>query len=131
MRVLLITAVEAELSAALPGATPVAGLPYRAVSLGPCIGAAVGAVGPVAAAVHTSRLLGAVEVDLVVSAGLGGGFSGRSNIGDLVLASWVRYADLGAATDDGFLPAEDMGFAGGSALVPVSLPDIPGAVTGG
>ncbi|EXG79519.1 futalosine hydrolase [Cryptosporangium arvum] len=97
MRVLVVTAVRAELDAA-----GVTGL--------------VGGVGPVAAAVSTAMALAANEYDLVVSAGLAGGFSGRAPIGSVVVASTVRWADLGAATDEGFLDLSGLGLAGGDAL---------------
>lgn len=131
MRILVITAVEAERDAALPGGSPVNGPPYPTLVSGDCFVAAVGAVGPVAAAVAASRMLTALDpVDLIVSAGLGGGFSGRAEIGDLVVANASVLADLGAATDDGFLDVATMGFAGGSPLVPISPDLVDGAING-
>ncbi|MFG1920704.1 futalosine hydrolase [Cryptosporangium sp. NPDC048952] len=97
MRVLFVTAVQAELDAA-----GVTGL--------------VGGVGPVAAAVSTARALAVEKYDLVVSTGLAGGFSDRAPIGSVVVASTTRWADLGAATDEGFLDLSGLGLAGGDVL---------------
>lgn len=102
MRLLVVTAVQAELDAALADAEGVDGL--------------AGGVGPVAAGVSTVRALAAKNYDLVVSAGLAGGFSGRAPIGSIVVADTVRWADLGAATDEGFLDLAGLGQAGGDVL---------------
>jgi len=101
MRLLVVTAVQAELDAADPDGR-MAGL--------------VGGVGPVAAGVSTARALAADSYDLVVSAGLAGGFNGRAPIGSLVVADAVRWADLGAATEEGFLDLAGLGLAGGDVL---------------
>jgi futalosine hydrolase len=95
-------------------------LPYQALLAGDVVIAA-GGVGPIAAAVATSRLLAAFEragqpVELVVSAGLAGGFAGRAAIGDVVVADTVAFADLGASTDDGFLDLTGLGLSGGAPL---------------
>lgn len=117
MTVLVVTAVPAERDAAAArlDASPAPSLPYDAVTAGDVILAA-GGVGPVAAAVATSRLLAAVPVDLVISAGIAGGFAGRAAIGDLVVARECTFADLGAATDEGFLDLGGLGLAGGAPL---------------
>ncbi|GAA3386551.1 futalosine hydrolase [Cryptosporangium minutisporangium] len=104
MRVLLVTAVPAELDAALGDVAP-----------GPITGLA-GGVGPVAAAVSTAMALASGEYDLVVSAGLAGGFAGRAPIGSVVVADTVRWADLGADTEEGFLDLTGLGLAGGDVL---------------
>ncbi|SHM97057.1 futalosine hydrolase [Cryptosporangium aurantiacum] len=104
MRLLLVTAVPAELDAALPGGS-------RAGVTG-----LAGGVGPVAAAVSTAMALASGTYDLVVSAGLAGGFAERAPIGSIVVADTVRWADLGAATDEGFLDLSGLGLAGGDVL---------------
>lgn len=123
MRALIVSAVAAERDAAvrrLGPSSPQPDLPYDAVSAGDVV-AAVGGVGPVAAAVATSRLLAALErgagpVDLVISAGIAGGFPGRADIGDVLVADRVVFADLGAATDEGFLDLAALGLSGGAPL---------------
>jgi futalosine hydrolase len=118
--ILVVTAVEAERDAVVRDLGP-----QDLVHIGPYRGVAVdtrcdgevhafhGGVGPAAAAVTTATLLAlGPAYDLVVSAGVAGGFSGRSAIGDLALASQVVAADLGAATDDGFRTLRDLGFGG-------------------
>jgi futalosine hydrolase len=142
--VLVVTAVAAERDAAvrrLGPSEPRPDLPYDAVAAGNVI-AAAGGVGPVAAAVAVARLLAALDragtpASLVVSAGIAGGFAGRARIGDAVIARNAVFADLGAATDDGFLDLAGLGLAGGAPLAsPVTLDGLPtgnvlrGLVTG-
>jgi futalosine hydrolase len=71
--------------------------------------------------VATSRLITALQragvpIELVVSAGIAGGFAGRAAVGDVVVASAVAFADLGATTDDGFLDLTGLGLTGGAPL---------------
>ncbi|HSP37365.1 MAG TPA: futalosine hydrolase [Frankiaceae bacterium] len=98
-----------------------------------------GGVGPAAAASATASVLAAAsatasglagsgQFDLVLSAGIGGGFTGRAGVGDLVAASEIRAADLGAVGADGFLSVDDLGF--GSSLVPAVDLGVPGAHVG-
>lgn len=100
-RLLVVTAVRAELDAAVPDGR-VTGI--------------AGGVGPVAAAVSTAMALASGNYDMVVSAGLAGGFPGRAPIGSIVVASSTRWADLGADTDEGFLDLAGLGLAGGDVL---------------
>jgi futalosine hydrolase len=123
LTVLVVTAVVAERDAALRDLGPArpAGLPYDALRAGDVVVAA-GGVGPVAAAVATSRLLALAPFRLVISAGIAGGFDGRAAIGDIVVARTSAFADLGAATDDGFLDLSGLGLTGGRPLVsPVTV----------
>ncbi|MFN2559767.1 MAG: futalosine hydrolase [Jatrophihabitans sp.] len=96
MKVLVVTAVPAEceaIAAALPADADVALL--------------VGGVGPAAVAAATARALDGV--DLVLSAGIGGGF-GALSAGEVAVASTIAFADLGAETPDGFVPLSQLGF---------------------
>lgn len=52
---------------------------------------------------------------LVISAGIGGGFPGRADVGSLVVADAMVAADLGSQTPDGFLSVDELGF--GSSIV--------------
>ncbi|WP_233604200.1 futalosine hydrolase [Micromonospora sp. HM5-17] len=102
-RVLLVTAVEAEAEAVR------AGLVTDAVTV-----ASVG-VGPAAAAAGTARLIALAEAGgepyrAVISAGIGGGFTGRVSVGGTVLATRSVAADLGAESPDGFLTLDELGF---------------------
>ena len=119
MSVLVICAVAAERYAVvrnLGSATPVevAGL------AGVTVETAAGSVqvfdsgpGPVAAALSTASLLAlGPDYDLVVSAGIAGGFRGRADIGDVVLADQVIAADQGVMTDEGFSTLRDLGLPG-------------------
>jgi futalosine hydrolase len=91
--VLVVCAVEAERAAILAAGT-------RAEVL-------VGGVGPAAAAAATAGALDGVE--LVLSAGIGGGFAPLVP-GDVAVASSIVFADLGAETAEGFRPVSALGF---------------------
>lgn len=64
----------------------------------------VGGIGPAASAAATSAALAAQRYDLVVSAGIAGGFP-PLQVGDIAVAASIVHADLGAESSDGsFLP---------------------------
>ena len=113
-RILVVTAVEAERDAVLRGLAGT-GIEEPAVA----IDAIAGGVGPAAAAASTAAALACTTApyDLVISAGIGGGFPGLAAIGALVLADSIVSADLGAETPEapGFLGIDELGF--GSARV--------------
>jgi futalosine hydrolase len=72
-------------------------------------------VGPALAAASTASALTAAALqgdpyDLVVSAGIGGGFQPEASVGSLVVADEIVAADLGAETDDGFVSVTELGF---------------------
>ena len=95
MQLLVVTAVEAE-RAAILAATSSA----RVVTVG---------VGPAAAAAGAARAMAEQPAEVVVCAGIGGGF-GPVGIGDVVVASTIAHADLGAESAEGFLPMSTLGF---------------------
>jgi len=74
-------------------------------------------VGPAAAAANTAKVLARTEYKLVISAGIGGGFSGKTEEGSLVVANEIVAADLGAETPEGFMSLDDLGF--GFTKIPV------------
>jgi len=98
-RVLVVTAVEAERLAVARG------LGYRAVVL-------AGGVGQAAAAATTARAIATAprSYDLVLCAGIAGGFDGRADLGSTVLAARSIAADLGAESPDGFIDLDELGF---------------------
>lgn len=106
LQVLVVTAVPAERDAVLRGLA--GSRRFEVVAAG---------VGPVASAIGTTKALAARRYDLVVVAGIAGGFVGRAAIGSLVVASRIIAADLGAQTAEGFATLDELGF--GSASVPV------------
>ncbi len=109
MRVLVVTAVDAEraaVAAALDGAPDV-----TVTTVG---------VGPVEAAARTAVALTGGPYDLVVNAGIGGGF-GPLAPGDIAVAASIVFADLGAETADGFVPLSALGFGGESYDVAAKL----------
>lgn len=52
-------------------------------------------VGPVEAALHTARKLALAKYEVVVNAGIGGAFPGRSRVGDAVFVTQDTFADFG------------------------------------
>jgi futalosine hydrolase len=105
VRILVVTAVEAERAAI---ATAVAGTGRSSVEV------IVGGVGPACAAAATAFALcagtdAAAAPDLVLSAGIGGGFAPLAP-GEIAVASSIVFADLGAETPEGFVSAAELGF---------------------
>ncbi|MEV5981971.1 futalosine hydrolase [Streptomyces sp. NPDC052114] len=109
-RVLVATAVPAERDAVVRGLPDGAGIDVVAVG-----------VGPAAAAAATALRLAAAPYDLVVCAGIGGGFQPDAPVGSLVVADEITVADLGAETPDGFAPVTELGFGAVTHRPPRSL----------
>ncbi|MFF4213797.1 futalosine hydrolase [Streptomyces sp. NPDC001796] len=128
-RVLVATAVPVERDAVarafaspatevrLPGATlhRTGAYDLLAAGVGPALAAASTATALTAAALEGS------PYDLVVSAGIAGGFAPGAPVGSLVVADAIVAADLGAETADGFLPVTELGFGTVSHRPPESL----------
>jgi futalosine hydrolase len=93
VNVLVVCAVEAERAAIVA-----AGAQARVV---------VGGVGPAAAAATTA--IESAGADLVLAAGIGGGFTPLAP-GEVAVASTIVFADLGAETANGFVPVSALGF---------------------
>ncbi|WP_432076100.1 futalosine hydrolase [Streptomyces wuyuanensis] len=127
MRVLVVTAVRAEADSVAAGLRPDGPVTshripgghtlHRCAGTGTVVDVLAGGVGPAAAAAATATALtaaasapGAPPYDLVVSAGIGGGFAGVAPLGAVVVADAMVAADLGAQTPDGHLPVEELGF---------------------
>ncbi|MEV5527979.1 futalosine hydrolase [Streptomyces prunicolor] len=101
LRVLVATAVPAERDAVARAFTHSAGFTCDVIAAG---------VGPAAAAAATAVALAGTPYDLVVSAGIAGGFQPEAPVGSLVIADEITVADLGAETPDGFVPVTELGF---------------------
>lgn len=106
-RLLVVTAVPAERDAVTAAGLREAGLPDADVI--------VAGVGPAAAAAGTATALALAEAagkpyGLVVSAGIAGGFWPVAPVGHVTVAETIVAADLGVATDDGFVPVAELGF---------------------
>ncbi|PZS16162.1 MAG: futalosine hydrolase [Pseudonocardiales bacterium] len=112
MRVLVVTAVDAEraaILAALPGpATSCVQGPQPVAQAGG-IAVLAGGVGPAAAAAAASAALASGDYGLVIAAGIGGGFE-PVGVGAIAVASTITFADLGAETETGFAPSSELGF---------------------
>ena len=95
MKLLVVTAVDAEREAVLACTSDVT--------------VVVGGVGVAEAAAATATELARTEYDLVVNAGIGGGFAPLA-VGDIAVAARSVFADLGVESDDGFTPVSELGF---------------------
>ncbi|RUT35483.1 futalosine hydrolase [Paenibacillus zeisoli] len=114
-RVLIMTAVPAEQEAV-----------QRGLLTGPgeaAVDVRLAGVGSAAAAASTARILATAAdgYDLVISAGIGGGFPGLAEIGTVVVASAITAADLGAETQEGFSSVDELGFGSSSIAVQAEL----------
>ena len=140
-RLLIVTAVAAERDAVLdalpdrPAGGELAGLPVlRAASPAGLVDVVAGGVGPVAAALSAAALLAAARYDLVLAAGVAGGFPPAA-VGGLVVADRVCFADLGAELPDGgFAALPELGLGEVSLAADPALAGLlagrTGAVTG-
>lgn len=97
--ILIVTSVEAEKQAILKslGDDP----RFQVETIG---------VGPMLAAAKTVELLMKDSYDVVINMGVAGGFPGVVKVGDIVVASEMIAADLGAESSAGFKPIEELGF---------------------
>ncbi|CAM5690303.1 Futalosine hydrolase OS=Streptomyces albaduncus OX=68172 GN=mqnB PE=3 SV=1 [Streptomyces griseoloalbus] len=131
VHLLVVTAVAAERDAAARGLCPVTTCPppatpgrstVRVTTGGAGLGhlpiradLVAGGVGPAASAATTAAALTAAAArdepyDLVISAGIAGGFAPVAALGSVVVADRVVAADLGADSPDGFLSVDTLGF---------------------
>ena len=95
MSLLVLTAVAAERDAILAARPDIAVL--------------VGGAGPAASAAAASAALAGGGYDLVISAGVAGGFA-PVGVGAIAVAATIAFADLGAETTEGFVPIAALGF---------------------
>ncbi|MGW1229171.1 futalosine hydrolase [Streptomyces sp. NPDC001478] len=135
MRVLVVTAVPVERDAvtrAFRGGaeTAVHRIPGAEIHRAGPWDVLAGEAGPAAAAASAAFALAAERYDLVVSAGIGGGFAPAAPVGSLVVASRIVAADLGAETPEGFLPVTELGFGRSFHLPPRSLVRAVAAASG-
>ncbi|WP_227939202.1 futalosine hydrolase [Alkalihalobacillus deserti] len=96
-RILVVTSVEAEKQAVLRGLGHIQGVEVAVVG-----------VGVVSAAVNTAFILAATKFDLVINAGIAGGFKGKIDVESIVVSSELIAADLGAETQGGFSNLEEL-----------------------
>ncbi|MFJ3926415.1 futalosine hydrolase [Streptomyces sp. NPDC090022] len=134
MRALVVTAVTAEADSVVAGLTPHPDTPAPEPRLLPggypvsrrdlpglAVDVLVAGVGPAAAAAGTATALARADYDVVVSAGIGGGFAPAAPPGSLVVADAVVAADLGAQTPEGFATVTELGFGHSVHLPPADL----------
>jgi futalosine hydrolase len=112
-RILVVTAVAAERDAVLADRRAAIGAidgieVQRAMTQAGMVDVVAGGVGPIASTL-TSALALRHGYDLVISAGIAGGFD-PVEVGDVAVASAVVHADLGADTPDGFASMADLGW---------------------
>ncbi|SCF94539.1 futalosine hydrolase [Streptomyces sp. Ncost-T10-10d] len=142
MRVLVVTAVPAERDAVTRAFGDVSEVAAREVpgarlhrvdapgGRNVVVDVLAGGAGPAAAAAATAFGLASGPYDLVVSAGIGGGFAPVAPVGSLVVARRIVAADLGAETPEGFVPVTALGFGRDRYLPPRSLVRDVAAATG-
>jgi futalosine hydrolase len=109
MKILIVTSVYAEKKAIKEGLGNHDNIDIEVVG-----------VGPICAAVETTKLLGKKKYELVICAGIAGGFAKHTSIGTLVISDRVISADLGAQSPEGFLSLEELSL--GTTHFPVSPP---------
>jgi futalosine hydrolase len=112
-RILIVTAATAERDAVLAGRTPAIGMVdgievHRTTTPAGLLDVIATGVGPVAASVATGCALRS-GYDLVISAGIAGGFP-AAELEAVVVADAVVHADLGAETADGFASMAELGW---------------------
>ncbi|MEU6340107.1 futalosine hydrolase [Streptomyces sp. NPDC046977] len=113
-RLLVVTAVAAERDAVVrafgsrPAEHPLPG--GRTALRAPTATVLAAGVGPAAAAAGTAAALASAPYDLVVSAGIAGGFEPVARIGSTLVAESIVAADLGAEGPEGFIPVAELGF---------------------
>ena len=79
-----------------------------------------GGIGQVNMSIHLTRILNAHRPTAVLLCGCGGSYPGSNlQIGDLVLAESETFADLGVATEDQFIPLEQLNLLQNPQLAPV------------
>ncbi|MEB1807058.1 MAG: futalosine hydrolase [Bacillaceae bacterium] len=103
-KILIITSVQAEKEAILRGLKPTNS-----------IDVVVSGVGIAAAAAATAKVLATNTYDLVINAGIAGGFVGQAEVGSIVIANEIVAADFGTETPKGFVSIDELGF--GSARI--------------
>ncbi|MCC3770408.1 futalosine hydrolase [Streptomyces sp. UNOC14_S4] len=151
MRVLVVTAVAAERDAVVRGVASAATGTMEAVEIAVpggyvlhrvtaplAVDVLAAGVGPAAAAAAaatalTAATLAGAPYGLVVSAGIGGGFTdgtAGAPVGSVVVSDAIVAADLGAETPDGFVPVTDLGFGTVEHRPPESLVHAVATATG-
>lgn len=113
MDLLVVVATPPERDAVLrllPPSMPVRLGPYDAVRTGRTT-VVVSGVGPAPAAAAAATALAHAHHDLLLSLGICGGFPGAAEVGDLVVATEIVAADVGADSPEGFLGLSALGWA--------------------
>ncbi|GAK01725.1 futalosine hydrolase [Geomicrobium sp. JCM 19055] len=102
-RILIMTAVEAEREAVKAGLRENVNVTVE-----------LAGVGPAQAAARTAIQLAKQNYDLVINAGIAGGFREKVQLEDIVVSTIIQAADLGADTGEQFIPVEELGFGSSS-----------------
>ncbi|WP_079031771.1 futalosine hydrolase [Streptomyces specialis] len=143
-RVLVVTAVPAERDAVTRsvarGGVPLPGVRPEVLRVCPArtrvvVDAVAAGAGPAAAAAGTATSLAlgpgrGEPYDLVVSAGIAGGFAPYAAVGATVVASAVLAADLGVRTTGGFSDMAELGFGVVAHGPPAALAESAAAALG-
>jgi len=122
VRLLAVVATEQERSALLRSVTaePAQAGPYRTART-ELADVLVCGIGPAAAAAGTATALALGSYEVVLSLGICGAFRGTAEAGELVVATELVAADLGADSTEGFLSTSALGWADDVAAVDPEL----------
>jgi futalosine hydrolase len=113
-RILVITAVDAERDAVLrtlsAETTEIGRYEARVAASGAGeVTVIAGGIGMAASAAATATAFALGSYDVAVSMGIGGGFDGRAQVGDVVIATDVLACELGADSPEGFHTFGELG----------------------
>ena len=112
MKLLLVAATELELQPILGEAKYVPGSVFQLLQKGDStVDVLITGVGIASATFHITRLLSSRRYDLAIQAGIGGSFNKQINLGDVVIVSNDRFAQLGADDNETFLDMFELGFS--------------------
>jgi len=119
---LAVVATAQECRALLEGVTasPLELGPYRAFTT-ETAAVIISGIGPASSAAATAHALATLPVEAVLSVGICGGFVGAAEIGDVIVATDIVAADLGADSPEGFLAMGQLGWADDSHPIDPSL----------
>ncbi|MFD0713453.1 futalosine hydrolase [Paenibacillus sp. GCM10027626] len=105
--ILIVTSVQAEREAVERGLKQSPG--FHVLAGG--VGAAASAASTMAACLEAAAR--GIRYELIINAGIGGGFREHAAIGDIVIASEIVAADFGAESAEGFISVDELGFGSG------------------
>lgn len=112
MKLLLVAATELELQPILGEAKYMPGSVFQLLQKGESsVDVLITGVGIASATFHITRLLSTRRYDLAIQAGIAGSFNKQLGLGEVVIVSNDRFAQLGADDDTTFVDVFELGFS--------------------